>query len=479
MKKIGIFLLMICLIVYYIPVFCFATEIQSTESVIQEQATIDDNSAVANGSYSLDALNPLHGTEKLVDNIRAAIVYESNSQTLLYAWNPDEQMYPASLVKILTALLAIEKGELSDTVTVSQSAVGSVPNDAVSAKLLAGEKLSLEDLLYCLLTGSANDAAVVIAEHIAGSQNTFVDDMNRYAQEIGCTATQFTNAHGLHDDKQYTTARDFAKILNAAMENSVFETIFTADEYVVPATNLSLDRKLVNGNSMKDSTSKLYFDERVIGGRTGVTKDGRRCLATVAESNGMMVLSIVMGAESVYQEDGYSAISIGGYKETSKLLDLCLTGYKTAQILRADQVLRQIPVEGAQNDLLVGPQISISSVLPQDITLENLTLKYADKPMSLPIEKGQHVSDAQIWHGNMCVAEVPLYAMNELRYADMGAEDNTADQNKGIPGVIWVILFLVLAVLVVFFLIRFSGKIKRMIRRLRMRRCRQNRKRVR
>ena len=146
MKKIGIFLLIIYVIACCISFSVGALEVSnSSESVADENLYEMENSAVADGSHSLDAQNPLIGADKIVDNVRSVLVYESNSQTLMYAWNPDAQMYPASFVKLLTALLAIEKGELTDIVTVSQSAVDSVPYDAVSAKLVAGEKMSLEE----------------------------------------------------------------------------------------------------------------------------------------------------------------------------------------------------------------------------------------------------------------------------------------------------------------------------------------------
>lgn len=480
MKKISILLLILCYIACCLPVYTFATGLENiSESSVAVETVAEENSAVASGSYSLDALQPLLGTDKLVDNTRSAIVYEANSQTLMYAWNPDVQMYPASLVKIMTALLAIEHAELSAVVTVTQSAVSSVPGDAVSMKLAAGEMLSLEDLLYGLLLGSANDAAAAIAEHISGSQSAFVAEMNQIAQELGCTATHFTNVHGLHDDNQHTTARDSAKVLDAALKNPIFKTIFTANEYVVPATNMSLERKLTSGNSMKDSSSKLYYDPRVIGGRTGVTQDGRRCLATAAESNGMLVISVVMGAESVYQEDGYSAISIGGYKETTQLFDACLTGYKTAQILRTEQILRQIPVAGADNDLLIAPQISVSTVLPQDISLTNLTFCYADKELSLPIQKGQHVSDVQIWHGGMCVAQAELFAMNALHASENDSAENAAKAKISIPGAIWIVIGIVLCIALVYLMVRFSGRIKLFLIRIRRKRYRNSRKRVR
>lgn len=485
MKKISILLLILCYFTTNIAVCAFATDLEIPQSTAATEATVamdevpvDGNTAILNGSFSLDASSPLLGEEKLVDNLRAAIVYEANSQTLMHAWNADKRMQPASMVKILTALIAIEKCELTDMVTVADGEISSIPKDAVSANLLPNEVISVEDLLYCLLMKSANDAAIVIAEHISGTVSNFVKEMNLAAERLGCTGSYFTNPHGLHDDNQYSTARDIAKIMVAAMNEPEFRTIFGNYSHVVAPTNLSDERRLVSGNSMKNVESSLYYDPRVIGGRTGVTQDGRRCLATAAESNGMLVISVVMGAESVYQEDGYSAIRVGGYQETSKLFDVCLDGYKTAQILRADQILRQIPIKGAENDLLVAPSISVSTVLPKNITFADLALKYADKPMKLPVKKGQHISDVQIWYGGMCVAQAQLFAMNDVFAEPRISVGDNSGWGVEIPTIIWTMLIVALLIVLLIGAIRFRRNITHFMTHLRRKKYRRNRRRV-
>lgn len=464
-----------CLLATYIPFLCFASEVNNTQTPAE---TTEVNYAVTNGSHSLDAVNALLGTDKIVDNARSAIVYDINSQTLMHAWNADTQMYPASFVKILTALIAAEKGTLSDLVTVSEGAIASVPYDAVSASLVAGEVLTLEDLLYCLIVGSANDAAAVIAEFLCGTEQAFVDEMNRYASNIGCTATRFTNAHGLHDDNQHTTARDSAKILSAAMKNEIFRTIFTAKEYTVPATNKSESRRLESGNFMLDSTSKLYYDERIIGGRTGVTQDGRRCLASAAEGNGMLLVCIVMGAESVYQEDGYSAISIGGYKETSSLLDACLNGYKTVQVLHSNQVMRQVAVDGGNNDVIMGTDVSVSAVLPHEALSTDLVYSYSDELLHAPIKKGQLVSNVQIWLNGVCVAQTALYAMNTVS-SNLPASNLDEDSTQfDYPIIKWLIIIVIFASVIVL-LFKFAVRIKRILTNQKSKRYRRGRRRSR
>ncbi len=452
MKKTGIYLFIICFLICFL---CTPAVAASTEAV--------EGTVMASSCQGIDASGALLGTQRLVDNANAVVLYEATSDTLLHTWNADEQMYPASFVKIMTALIAAENAQISDTVTVTESAVSAVPYDAVSADLVSGEQISVEDLLYCLLVGSANDAAVVIAEHVSGSQSAFVQKMNERAQELGCTGTQFTNAHGLHDDGQYTTARDSARILSAAIKNEIFRTVFTATEHTVAATNMSSERLLTSGNSMMDTSSKLYYDARVIGGRTGVTQDGRRCLASVAEKNGMQLICIVMGSGSVYQEDGYSAVLVGGYQETTALLDAGLDGYKAVQILFANQSLRQYPVTNGDSDVIVGPQISVSAVLPEAVTTADLTMRYTDNPVEAPVTSGQPVSAVEIWYGNMCVAQADLFALNSVKLQNsITASAGVQKDNSTWKSVVWIILCVVLAVLLCLFVL------PRFIKRIRM-----------
>ena len=136
------------------------------------------------GCKGMEAPDPYLGKTQLVENVTAAFLYERNSESLLYAWNADVKQYPASLVKIMTALIVIENADLSDVVAVSQESVDSLPWDAITVDLVAGEKITVEDLLYCLIVKSANDAAVVLADHVAGSQSAFVDMMSIRAKAV-------------------------------------------------------------------------------------------------------------------------------------------------------------------------------------------------------------------------------------------------------------------------------------------------------
>ncbi len=463
--------------VIYFTILCFFLSFICTPAMATSSA-IGDSTVAMNSCHGIDATSALLGTQKMVDNAKAVMLYEATSDTLMYAWNADERMYPASLVKIMTALIAVEQGNGSDVVTVTESAISAIPYDAVSADLVYGEQISLEELLYCLLVGSANDAAVVIAEHISGSQSAFVQKMNARAQEIGCTGTQFTNAHGLHDDAQYTTARDAARILSAAIKNELFRTVFTSIKHNVPATNMSSERALVSGNSMLDSASKLYYDPRVIGGRTGVTNDGRRCLASVAENNGMQLICVVMGSDTVYQEDGYSAVSVGGYHETTALLDAGLDGYKAVQVLFADQAIRQIAVPDGDSNVVVGPKISVSAVLPEAVTVNDLSMRYTDQILQAPVASGQYVSSVEVWHGNMCVAQAELYAMNSVKQNNtLHTTDGSSGKDGGWNAAVWIILGILFICFLIFVLPRIIKMVRVFTIKKRSKRYRRSRRR--
>lgn len=408
------------------------------------------------GCFSVDATVSILGADQLVKNAKSVFLFERNTQMLMYAWEPDLRLPPSSFVKILNAIIAIENGDLSDAVTVYQSVLDTVPSDAVSADLVADEVLSLEDLIYCMMVGSANDAAAVIANHIAGSQQLFVDKMNAFAQQLGCTGSNFVNVHGLHDDDQYITARDTARILSYAMENESFRTIFSAVYYTVPATNKSASRDLASGNFMMNQDDmQIYYDSRVIGGRTGVASDGTRCLATVAQANGMELICVVLGADSVYEEDGYSVRSFGGYNETKTLLDAGFTGYMTSQVLYDGQALLQREIANGDALLIAGPKTTIRAVLPDNMTTSDLTFKYSSSDqLHAPIAVGDKVCTVEIWYKNLFLGQTDLFAMNAVRAGSTFASPESAGEEMSTGLVIALVVLAAALISVTIFLVR-------------------------
>lgn len=471
MKKIGVLCLMLCLLV---SLFLNRVTVFAEESV---------NNTITNGAHTLDGAVPLLGSDRLVSNVQSAIVYETNSKTLMYAFNADEQVSPASLVKILTALIVVEHSELSDAVTVTEAVLDTVADDAVSADLLSGEVLTVEDLLYCMMVGSANDAAAVLAEHTYGSQSAFVEEMNRYAAELGCNQTNFTNVHGLHDEMQYSTARDMARILAKAMENETFSQVFGAKYYTVPATNLSEIRELATGNFLINNDDvKIYYDTRVTGGRTAVTSSGFRSLATSAENNGMQLVCIVLGSESVYKDDGYTVQIFGGYNETSMLLNAGFDGFEAKQIVYAGQALEQYAVENGTSDVIAGALQSVYTVLPDDVGTKDLDYRLVNRHSAItaPIEKGQPLSTLEVWYGNTCVGYTDLCALNSVPLLQLQT-DNTDRKEINFPWktLLTVAVCIIAAIVVVFVAVRTANSLRTAAKRTHSRHHRRNRRRSR
>ncbi|MBQ9493039.1 MAG: D-alanyl-D-alanine carboxypeptidase [Oscillibacter sp.] len=209
----------------------------------------------------------------------AAILYDATTGQTLYEKNPDQQMLIASTTKIMTALVALRDGKLTDTVTVSRNAAGT---EGSSMYLKAGETLTLEALLYGLMLSSGNDAAVAIAEYVAGSVPAFAGRMNEMARSLEMWNSSFANPHGLNHPEHYSTARDMAKLANAAMENETLRRI-TSTRTVTLA-----------GRSMKNHNKLLGSLEGCIGLKTGYTKAAGRTLVTCCERSGRRLIAVTL-----------------------------------------------------------------------------------------------------------------------------------------------------------------------------------------
>ncbi len=214
---------------------------------------------------------------------RSALVLDASDGRTLYAKNPDQRMYPASTTKVLTAIIAIESGRLDETVTVRHTDLKVVPT---VIGLVAGERIALRDLVYALLLRSGNDAARAIARHISGSQATFAKEMTFRARELGCTGSNFTNAHGLPNRYHYTTAHDLGRIMRYAMSNPTFRAMTGTSEY----RSRSSHRTRVFRN--KNKLLRMY--EGTTGGKPGYTRAAQQTLVAAAKRRGREVVIVCL-----------------------------------------------------------------------------------------------------------------------------------------------------------------------------------------
>lgn len=228
----------------------------------------------------------------------SAVVMDAETGQVVYSKNMTEKSYPASITKIMTALLAVEKGNMSDILTATESAVGNeaVPRDTTHIMLVDGEQMPLESLLYATMLPSANDAANVVAEYIGGSLSGFADMMNERAKEIGCVNTNFTNANGLPDDNHYVCAYDMALITKTALQNELFRKFFSAVIYTAEPTNKNTERSGATSHKMMKN-GEFYY-EGVTGGKTGWTKPAKYTCVTSARRNDTELICVLLGCET-------------------------------------------------------------------------------------------------------------------------------------------------------------------------------------
>ena len=491
MKKNRIICLFLCLLLFIQAPVAYATEAETTAptgpilpepgsgAVGGEYQDTEGDASIVNGCHTIEAQKPLWGSNKMLEAAGAAMLYEINSGTMMYAWNPDMTMHPASLVKIMTALVALEKGDINSVATVSVNALASLPEDSDTLKLKPGEQFTLDQLLYGMMTGSANDAAVVIAEHIAGSQMGFAAMMNRKAKELGCTGTFFVNAHGMHEDAQVTTARDMVKIVLAAIENEDFCRYFSALEYSIPATDLSGVRNLTSTNFlMSKGVTEEYYDARVTGGRTGVTDARERCLIATAESGGLKYVAIVLGAVPSITSDGITRF--GSYEEVGQLFDLGFKNYRITQILGTDDIIAQYPVLNGDNYIVTGPSRSVSVVLPTNITVKDLSFRYQNDFTSLtaPVPKGEKLTMVQVWYNNVCIGQSPIITKNSCAVAsDYKEVDYDTTTKSPLSGVITAVAIICGSVIGAAGILYVYQVVRRMVRQAQHKRRRRNRRR--
>ncbi len=239
----------------------------------------------------------------------SAILVDVDTGTILYEKNIHEELYPASTTKIMTALLTIENTSMDEIVTFSHDAIFNVDSDSSRIGIDVGEQLTVEQCLYGLLLGSANEVAYALAEHIGGSLSGFVDMMNSRAKSLGCENTHFINANGLPDKDHYTSAYDLSLIARECFKNEAFANISGTRSYTIPATNIQSQERPLDNHHLMIHGFRYEYDG-FVGGKTGYTTEARQTLVSCAERNGVRLICIIMKEESPDQ-----------FLDTQKLFD--------------------------------------------------------------------------------------------------------------------------------------------------------------
>lgn len=302
---------------------------------------------------------------------------------ILYSKDADEKLYPASLTKVLTAILVVEKCGLQDNVTINQSAIDKVESGYLTANLKTGEVFTVEQLLNLLLISSYDDVANALAEHVAGSEEEFVKMMNEKAKEIGCTNSNFLNCHGEHDTNHYSTAHDMALIANYAVKFEAIRNIAQVTEYGLPATTIYTgnDRYFYTSNEMLQTGSKNYY-KYAKGLKTGFTTPAGNCLMAYAEKSGLKLVSVTMK----------STTSNSRYEDSEAILEYAFDTNTIRTIAEAGTNIQTVTVKKARkedkklNMVLEKPITAVVKVENEETPIEpqiNLNSK-----IKAPIKKG-------------------------------------------------------------------------------------------
>lgn len=247
-----------------------------------------------------------------------AVLMDAATGTVLFSKNGDKQFYPASITKLMTALLVAENCGLDDKVTFSSTATTNLESGAVSINMTEGDVMTVRQCLYALLLKSANEVGNALAEHVGGSNAKFAEMMNAKAAALGCTNTHFTNPHGLNDTNHYTTPHDMALIARAAFQNDVVKTVASTRTYTLPATIKNPSGLTVTmGHKMLNPKDSRYY-QGVIGGKTGYTSKAGNTLVTAVEQDGVRFIAVIMKSKSTHYTDtkalfdyGYQLVKAG------------------------------------------------------------------------------------------------------------------------------------------------------------------------
>lgn len=327
-------------------------------------------------------------TSELNIDSPVALLMDSATGKILYEKNIYEKRYPASLTKVMTAIIVLEKCNLSDIATVSYDAIMSIPSGYVTANLKVGEELTIEQLLYLLMVGSCNDAAVVLAEHVSGSVEDFSILMNEKAKELGCNSTNFVNPNGLHDESHYSTAYDLALITKYAMQNEIFRTIVSTTYYELSATNKydKEDRIFATTNALLRGD---YYYKYATGIKTGFTTPAKNCLIASANKNNLELITIVLGSG---QTDNGSSQR---YLDTTTLFEYGYENYSLKEIIQSGDVIQTTNIKGATRStkkLNIAVANSINVLVSKDSENSKFlpSIKLNDN-LKAPIKKGEIV----------------------------------------------------------------------------------------
>ena len=407
-------------------------ETMQTEPTETEQALMTQTEELPFGSVciqkgcrTINGMAPLAGSEKKLDTAQSVFLFETNSNTVVYAYNPDLKLHPGTLAKTVMALIVVENCGMDDLVTVTEGIQSYVPagvNKVQSESLKSNEEIKVKDLLYSLLLVNANDAAVALAHHVSGTTAAFLELMNKRVKQMGCTNTEFGNVSGLYTAVSNSTARDMARIVMEAIKNENFKEIFGAKSYQIPDTNMVQGRKEFKTQNymIDDSTLQDFYDSRVTGGFASYYESYGASIVCTAEYNNMNYIAVILGATRTFAENGWQPGNYGNFNEMASLLEYAFSSFKINRIIYEDMALSTFKVNGGECNAVGQATVNVDSVVPINAQMKNIQMNYkaVGGGLSAPIKKDQLIATLEVVYRTSVLAEVEVYAMSDVKPAD-------------------------------------------------------------
>lgn len=382
-------------------------------------------------------------------NAEAALLISPDSGMVLYEKNADERRYPASTTKIMTALLTLENvTDLNETVTAEASDF-----ENVTAGIKQGEQVTVKDLLYALMLPSANEAAYMLARHVGGTYENFVNMMNERAAELGCTGTHFSNPCGLHADDHYSTARDLYKIAYEAMKDETFANIVNTVQHMMSKTNMHEERKIYTTNMLIFSSYAPYAYPYCQGIKTGHTSQAGNCFVGYAEYGDAKLYSVVMGCDD--QSAEYPEIA-ASFTDTSALCKWGFENFISKTLVKQGDTIKQIKVELSTDTdkLVLTAKNDLVSLVPKDLDIEALTqdpVITAPESVDAPIKAGDVIGSVTYSYNGMDYGTVELVALSDV---EMSPVLYYADKlSNFFQSTVFKVILIVLAVFVVLYIL--------------------------
>ncbi|HOO25699.1 MAG TPA: D-alanyl-D-alanine carboxypeptidase family protein [Clostridiales bacterium] len=344
--------------------------------------------------------------------------------TIIFEKNANLKTQPASLAKIVVASIVLERcHNLDELVEAPAYAIDDlIGTNSSNVGIKRGEKLSVKDLLYCLLVASANDAANVLAHHVSGNLEDFVELMNEYVNSIGCKDTHFKNVHGLDAEGQHTTARDVLIFTKAASKYPIFEEITSTAKYTVPASNLSNARPLNTTVMLMNKGIKDYYYEYAKGIKTGTTKGAGHCVVSKASKDGYTYIAIVMQAPMLNIDDD-APLENCAFIDTKTMYKWVFEHIRLRTVVSEGQVMGEVGVRlSRQSDFVhLVPREEYRALMPLDDGKDSVLIKLIEdslpegRSVNAPVKKGDFLGRASVLYADEEVARIDLVAANDVK----------------------------------------------------------------